>query len=80
MDHGTRYANALRAAASTLGGAGALAAYLGVSPQIVQAWLAGREEPPLQAFLNALDVIADGPFAPHHRPLRVAVLPDEVAH
>lgn len=79
MDQGNRYAKALRAAASTLGGAGRLAAYLRVPPQTVQAWLAGRERPPLQAFLGALDVIADGPFAPR-RQVRVAVLPDEAAH
>jgi hypothetical protein len=78
MDQGSRYANALREAASTLGGAGRLAAYLRVSPQTVQAWLAGREAPPLAAFLNALDVIADGPFAPQPRQLRVAIMPDEV--
>ena len=80
MDQGKRYANALRAAASTLGGASRLAAYLGVSPQRVQAWLTGRETPPLQAFLGALDVIADGPFARQHRRVRVAVIRDKVAH
>jgi DNA-binding transcriptional regulator YiaG len=80
VDQVSRYANALRTAASTLGGAGQLAAYLGVSPQTVQAWLDGREAPPLQAFLGALDVIADGPFAPQHRPVRVAIMPDEVGH
>lgn len=80
MDQRNRYADALQAAADTLGSAARLAAYLGVSPQTVQAWLAGREAPPLQAFLNALDVIADGPFAPQHRQVRVAVIPDEITH
>ena len=80
MDQGSRYANALREAASTLGGPARLAAYLGVSPHRVQAWLAGQETPPLQAFLGALDVIANGPFAPQHRQVRVAVIPDEVTH
>ena len=80
MDQRSRYAEALRAAADTLGSTARLAAYLKVPPYTVQAWLAGREPPPLQAFLNALDVIADGPFAPQHRSVRVAVLRDEVAH
>lgn len=80
MDQRSRYAAALREAADTLGSTRRLAAYLKVSPQTVQGWLAGRETPPLQAFLNALDVIADGPFAPQHRNVRVAILPDEVAH
>jgi DNA-binding transcriptional regulator YiaG len=80
MDQRSRYADALRAAANTLGSTARLAAYLEVSPETVQAWLAGHEAPPLQAFLNALDVIADGPFAPQHRHVRVAVLPDENTH
>jgi DNA-binding transcriptional regulator YiaG len=80
MDQRSRYTEALRAAADTLGSAARLAAYLKVPPDTVQEWLAGRETPPLQAFLSALDVIADGPFAPQHRDVRVAVLPDEIAH
>jgi hypothetical protein len=78
MDQRSRYSDALRAAADTLGSAARLAAYLKVSPQTVQAWLAGQEAPPLEAFLHALDVIADGPFAPQQRHVRVAVIPDEI--
>jgi hypothetical protein len=80
MDQRSRYAAALRAAAHTLGSAARLASYLEVPPQTLQEWLAGREAPPLQAFLSALDVIADGPFAPQPRQVRVAILPDETTH
>jgi hypothetical protein len=39
-------------------------------------WLAGEEAPPDQVFLDALDVIADGPYAdPERRRSRVSVLP-----
>jgi hypothetical protein len=76
----SRYADALQAAADTLGGAAQLAIYLKVPPQAVQGWLAGQEAVPLEAFLSALDVIADGPFAPQHRHIRVAVIPDERSH
>jgi DNA-binding transcriptional regulator YiaG len=80
MDQRSRYADALRAAADTLGSTARLAFYLKVSPRTVQTWLAGQQAPPLEAFLNALDVIADGPFAPQQRDVHVAVIPDEVAH
>ena len=80
MDQRARYSQALRAAADTLGGAARLAVYLRVPSNRLESWLAGREVPPLGAFLGALDVIADGPFAPQPHPIRVAVLPDEPAH
>ena len=38
-------------------------------------WLAGADPPPQEVFLDALDVIADGPYArPERRRPRVAVL------
>ena len=80
MDQRARYTEALRAAADTLGGCARLAVYLRVPRRKVEGWLAGQEIPPLGAFLGALDVIADGPFAPQPHPVRVAVLPDEPAH
>jgi hypothetical protein len=66
----------LRAAAGMLGGDRKLAAFLGVPAPEVRAWLDGQSEPPLNAFLNALDVIADGPLGPRRRRIKVAVLPE----
>lgn len=70
------YAEALRAAVDTLGGEKALAERLGVDAKEVHAWVEGRATPPLGAFLEALDVIAAGPYSRGHRRPRVAVLPD----
>jgi hypothetical protein len=69
-------AEALRAAAGMLGGERKLAAFLDVPAPEVRAWLDGQAEPPLEAFLNALDVIADGPLGPRKRRIKVAVLPE----
>lgn len=71
-----RYAEALRNAAVTAGGEQKLAFLLGVAEKDVRAWLEGKAAPPLSAFLDALDIIADGPYAPRRRRLRVAVLRD----
>lgn len=68
------YAETLRRAAWALGGATRLAAYLGVEAQEVEHWLTGAELPPLPAFLTALDVIADGPYARSRRRIRVAAI------
>lgn len=73
QQHG-RYANALSQAEQTLGGRQRLAEFLGVAPEKIEAWLTGEEAPPLEVFLNTLDVIADGPYAPAQRPLKVAVI------
>ena len=71
------YAEALRAAVDTLGGETKLAARLGVDAKDLRAWVEGRAAPPLGAFLDALDVIAAGPYCRGARPRsRVAVLPD----
>ena len=56
------YAEALRAAVDTLGGEKALADRLGVDAKDLHAWVEGRAAPPLGAFLEALDVIAAGPY------------------
>ena len=69
-------AEALRTAAGMLGGDRQLAAFLGVPAQDVQAWLQGQAEPPLDALLRVLDVVADGPFGPRKRRIRVAILPE----
>jgi len=70
------YSEALRAAVDTLGGEKELADRLGVEAKDLHAWVEGRATPPLGAFLDALDVIAAGPYSRGHRPARVAVLPD----
>ena len=70
----SRYAQALWQAEVTLGGRAHLAAFLHVPPEKIAAWLAGAEMPPLEVFLEALGVIADGPYAAVDRPLRVAVI------
>ena len=72
MDRRTRYATALSRAEKIVGGRTRLAAFLRVSPEKIAAWLKGVEPAPLEIFLRALDVIADGPYAP--RRIRVAVI------
>jgi hypothetical protein len=66
------YAWTLGAAADTVGRE-RLAARLRVSDAQLGRWLAGIEQPPVEAFMDSLDLIADGPFA-EGRPPRVAVL------
>jgi transcriptional regulator with XRE-family HTH domain len=57
MEQRSRYAKALSQAEETLGGRQRLAEFLGVAPEKIAAWLAGEEAPPLEIFLNTLDVI-----------------------
>ncbi len=61
------YAEALSAAVDTLGGERELAERLGVDAKDLHAWVEGRAAPPLAAFLEALDVIAAGPYSRGHR-------------
>ena len=76
MDVRTRYTETLACAAATIGGAELLAQFLNVSKSRLARWLAGEEAPPNQVFLDALDVISDGPYAcPERRRPRVAVVP-----
>jgi hypothetical protein len=76
MDVRTQYTETLACAAATIGGTARLAEFLDVPRSAVVRWLAGEEAPPHQVFLDALDVIADGPYAsPERRRPRVAVLP-----
>ena len=49
----------LAVAASLVGGAEELAKVLGVPENTVGAWLEGKEDPPGEMFLRALDVILD---------------------
>jgi hypothetical protein len=75
MDVRTTYTETLACAAATIGGTDRLARFLNVSRKRLAGWLAGEEAPPSQVFLDALDVIADGPYAsPERRRVRVAVV------
>ena len=75
MDVRTTYTETLACAVATIGGPDRLAQFLNVSRPRLLSWLAGEEAPPNQVFLDALDVIADGPYAsPDRRRVRVAVL------
>jgi hypothetical protein len=75
MDIRTRYTETLAFAAATIGGTGRLAEFLNVPRSALVRWLAGEEAPPNEVFLNALDVIADGPYAsPDRRRPRVTVI------
>ena len=74
MDQRTRYAQALSEAELTLGGRAQLAEFFHVSRDKIAAWLSGQEVPPLEVFLSSLDVIADGPYAPVDRRIRVAAI------
>jgi hypothetical protein len=74
MDQRELYARALSHAVVAMGGRPRLAAFLHVSEGKLDAWLAGDEIPPLEAFLDSLDVIADGPYARGERPIRVAAI------
>jgi hypothetical protein len=77
MNPRSPYTDTLRTAAEAVGGEEALATRLGVPEEDLHAWLAGSGQPPLAAFLDALDVIADGPYRRQRRRVRVAVLRDD---
>lgn len=70
-----RYANVLRHAAETVGGAARLAPLLGVPLQNLELWIEGAEMAPLDAFLSSLDLVAGGPFSREPSRIRVAVVP-----
>jgi hypothetical protein len=74
MEQRVRYAQILSQAERTLGGRARLADVLKVPVEKLDGWLAGNEVPPLEVFLGSLDVIADGPYAPVDRPIRVGVI------
>lgn len=74
--HRGLYAETLRHAARTLGGAPRLAHFLAVDPVQLDDWMAGKEPAPLSVFLRTLDVIADGPYARERR-IRVAAIPSD---
>ena len=72
-----RYTEALRQAALALGSEGQLAGVLGVEGVQLQRWLDREADVPLSAFLTALGVIADGPYAEGGRKVRVAAIRGE---
>jgi hypothetical protein len=76
VDVRNRYTETLQLAAATIGGAARLAEFLDVPRSTLVRWLAGEEATPDRVFLDALDVIADGPYAePGRRRIKVGVLP-----
>jgi hypothetical protein len=78
MDVRNRYTETLYCAAATIGGTDRLAKFLNVPRARLFRWLAGEEALPNEVFLDALDVIADGPYAsPERRRPRVAALDHE---
>jgi hypothetical protein len=74
VDQRTRYSHTLWQAVATLGGQSRLALFLGVPEDKLTRWLSGEELAPLDVFLNSLDLIAEGPYAPAEHPIRVAVI------
>jgi hypothetical protein len=51
------YAECVQRAAALLGGDGALAARLGVTPRLVERWLDGRSAIPESMFLRVVDIL-----------------------
>lgn len=74
MDPCSPHDRALRAAIDLAGSEENLARRLGVRSEDVHAWLDGTAAPPLEAFLDTLDMVADGPYDRRRRRIRVAVL------
>lgn len=62
VPHRMVYAETLQYAAEAVGGAVTLARILDVPVAALRRWLSGEEIPPLETFLDALDIVADGPF------------------
>ena len=56
------YADTLRLAAETVGGADRLARHLGVQAEELALWISGREGIPLEPFLAALDLLGERPY------------------
>jgi hypothetical protein len=72
------YARALQRAAEMLGGKAELRQFLRVSMRELELWLAGKEKPPMDVFLKAVDVISGAPIADkaqHSRGARAKAAP-----
>lgn len=59
----TSITRTLGLALRTVGSRERLAAHLGVTADRLAEWLDGRQEPPTDIYLRALDLVARGPFA-----------------
>jgi len=59
----TSITRTLGLALRTLGSRERLAQHLGVTVERLEGWLEGRQEPPTDVYLRALDLVARGPFA-----------------
>jgi hypothetical protein len=62
VDRTTIYARTLHRACELLGGIHQLAVRLGVTDRQVETWLAGEHEPPMDVFLQAVDVVVAASF------------------
>jgi hypothetical protein len=56
----TVYARTLHRACELLGGLDALSRHLGVPAATIARWIGGVEEPPVEAFLAAVDIVLLG--------------------
>lgn len=62
MGHRRIYSESVREASLALGGVPCLASRLNVPIDTINRWVAGDENPPLDAFLECLEIIAEGPW------------------
>lgn len=56
------YLRTLRRAAELIGGEGPLAVALKVTPSHLALWLDGNEQPPIEIFLRAVDLVSERDF------------------
>ena len=63
----TVYARTLHRACEVLGGVEALSRHLGVPAETLARWIGDREQPPLDVFLAAVDVVLLGAEPGHGR-------------
>lgn len=71
MDPESPAVRTLRRAAATVGES-ALATALGVSRETLTAWLSGVRMPPVEAYVKALDIFANGPLWKEAEPNQAA--------
>jgi hypothetical protein len=60
MRKDTVYTRTMRRAAEAMGNIERLSRALGASAVEIEAWIAGRTNPPPSAFLKAIDIVAEG--------------------